>query len=320
MNKKNLILGGILIILVALAYFYQGPLEEWRAGLNKPDNFLTQINVNQIDKIKVTKSGEITILEKQGDKWKIGGTKNFYVKNELANSLTSDLKKIIGSKVELASANKDKKGDFQTDQESGVIVKLSQNDEIMADFVVGKRGIDFTSAYVSEPISDNTYIFKANIYNLFNRDDWYDKTIFSSDKKKISKIRFQYPNREFTIASADTETIANKDIAEDAGSIRMWEGILPYKFSVNKEKVDEILDIMSNLTAVKIPEQTFENTGLKKNLIIIQAAGEDIDNTLMIGEADENGLYYAKKADSDNIYLITKEQRDELNKKIRDLR
>ncbi|MCK4554661.1 DUF4340 domain-containing protein [Candidatus Parcubacteria bacterium] len=336
MNKRTLILGGILIILIALAYFYQGPIKDWRADLGKPDNFLAIVDVEQIDKIEIVRSGKTTILEKHGDKWKIVGTKGFYVKQDLADSLKSGLDEAVEAVVELASSNKDKKSEFQTDLENGVNVKLiytpdpSQegNDEVAADFIVGKRGVDFTSTYISEPASDNTYILKANISSLFNRGDWYDKTIFSSDKAKISRIRFQYPTREFTITK--TQKYENTETLEQE-----WEGILPYEFSVDAEKIDTILDIMSDLTAVEIPEQNFAGTGLEKNLIIVQAIGEDIDNTLMIGDAyktaesllgdsaeavDDDGLYYAKRGDGDNIYLITKEQRDELDKRIMGLK
>ena len=79
---------------------------------------------------------------------------------------------------------------------------------------------------------------------------------------------------------------------------------------------------MSNLSTVQIPAQTFEGTGLEKHTIIIQVMGDDIDNTLMIGDVKsidaegEDELYYVKKGSSDNIYLITKEQRDELERKI----
>ena len=41
----------------------------------------------------------------------------------------------------------------------------------------------------------------------------------------------------------------------------------------------------------------------------------------MIGDSNgdkENELFYAKKASSDNIYLITKEQRNKLDKNIKD--
>ena len=78
---------------------------------------------------------------------------------------------------------------------------------------------------------------------------------------------------------------------------------------------------MSNLTAISIPEQTFDNTGLEKNNIIVEATGEGINNTIMVGDAedDEESRYYIKRGDSDNIYLITKEQRDALDNQIWDL-
>ncbi len=307
MNKKTLKLGGILIILIVSAYLYQGPLKEWRAGLGKPKNFLAEVDANQIDKIEIIKGGKTVALEKQGDKWKIGGAKDFYVQQSLAENLNQVLKEVTEAEMELASANKEKKGEFQTD-ESGINVKLCQGSDIAADFVIGKRAADFTSTYVSQPESDNTYAIKRDLYSVFGRSDWYDKTIFSFDKEKINKIRFQYPDMEFT---------AEKTAV---GGVDAWEGTMPYKFNVNKDKIDKILDIMSNLTATEIPEQKFEGTGLEKHLIIAQATGEGIDNILMIGGDNGEGLYYVKKSDSDNIYLITKEQRDELDKKIEDLR
>ena len=126
----------------------------------------------------------------------------------------------------------------------------------------------------------------------------------SSDKEKITKIRFQYPTREFTIEKTDDK----------------WSGTLPYSFDVDEDKVDDILVIMSDLTAVKIPEQTFQGTGLDKHNIIIQAIGEDMEAVLMVGDDNGEELFYAKRGDSDNIYLITEKQRDKLNIKISDLK
>ena len=327
MDKKTLKLGIILIILIALAYLYQGSFQEWKSNSAKPNNFLSGIDVSQIDRIeiiknnKITKNNKIIIIEKQGDKWKIADTKNFYVAESLAVSLNKALEEAISADVELVSSNKDKKSEFKTD-ESGVRVKLyaqptsdssqegkptpdpSQEGNLMADFIVGKTANDFVSAYILEFNSDKTYKIKANLSGLFNREDWYDKNIFSSSKENISKIRFQYPDREFNLEKINGE----------------WAGVSPYEFGVDEEKINKILDIMADLTAVEIPEQIFENTGLEKNLIIIQATGEGIDNTLMIGDDNGEELYYVKKGDSDNIYLIIKAQRDELDKQIKDMK
>lgn len=302
MNKKNLILGGVLIVLIVLAYAYQGPLKKWQASLGKPSNFLAKAETQKIDKMEIIRGGETTVLEKKDERWKIGDTKDFYVNRGVSESLIKKLEEARIAKLELASVNKDKRKEFGI--EDGVRVKLFQENKEMVNFVVGKLGSDYLSTYLALPAGDNIYSVPVNLFDIFNQDDWRDWTVFSSDKNKIAKIRFQYPNREFTVEKKDEK----------------WSGATPYKFIVKKEKIDEILDIMSDLTAVAIPEQNFAGTGLEKNLIIIQVSGEGIDNTIMVGFENEDGLYYAKKGDSDNIYLITKEQRDELDKYIWQLR
>ena len=333
---KNIKLAIILFVLIALAYFYQGPFKDWKSNLGKPDNFLAKIDASQIDKIEIINNGVVTVLTKESDKWKIAGTKDFYVEEDLAYSLNNALEEAISADIELVSSNKDKKSEFKTDLEQGVEVRLFLNAENeIANFVVGKTGSDFVSTYVSEFDSDKTYKIKASISGLFSRDSWYNKIIFLSDKEKISKIRFQYIDKEFTITKTQKHLSAGASAEEDENTETLeyeWEGVLPYKFSVDEKKIDKILDIMSNLVTADIPEQKFDGTGLGKNLIIVQATGGNINSTLMVGGAHETAeslsgdsaeagvLYYAKKGDSDNIYLITKEQRDELDKDIKDLR
>ncbi len=319
MSKKNLILGGVLIILIALAYLYQGPLKKWQASLGEAENFLARVDLDKISKIEITKEGKTITLERVGDpsassgqvKLKIGGTKDFYASKNIADNLISSLKEAGKSELELASSNKEKKSEFETD-ESGTAVKIYEGDNLKADFIVGKFGSDFASSYISRPGADSTYRVKGGLSGAINQDEWRDTAIFSSDKEKINKIRFQYPTREFTVEK--------KDAPSSSSGQGEWKGTIPYGFKVNKDKVVKILNIMSNLTATEIPEQKFAGTGLEKNNIIIQATGEGVDNTMMVGDFNGKDLYYAKKGNSDNIYLITKEQRDELNKRIQDLR
>ena len=305
MNKKNIILGGILIFLIILAWLYSGPFKNWQKNSNKTENFLAALKVEDVSRIEVTNSSQTTTLEKQGERLKISNTKDFYAQDELVKNLTKALEDSAKAKMEIVSRNKDKKTDFQTDETSGSRIKLFQGEKMLADFVVGKMTNDYSGSYVSQPESDRTFSINVNLSGIFNRTDWRDNKIFASSKDQINKVRFQYPTREFTIEK-------NKD--------NKWAGSLPYKFTVREEKIDKILDIMSNLTAAQIPEQNFSGTDLEKSAIIIQASGEGIDNTLMIGKDNGKQMYYAKRGNSDNIYLITKEQRDELNKQIGELK
>ena len=315
MNKKNLILGGVLVVLVGLMYLYQGPLKDWRANIGRTKNILAAVDVAPANLIEITDTGETTVLEKVGDKWLISPTKEFYVKEEIANPLISSIAEAGKAEIELVGENKDNKADFQTDEESGVKVVFKQGETEILSLIVGKLGVDFSSTYIAEPNSDKTYLVRTNLNNVFARSDWYDRTIFSTDKDKIAKIRFQYPTREFTIEK--------QTVADESGEVgeTSWLGTLPYSFEVDDDKISEILNIMSNLTAVSIPEQSFAGTGLEKNNIIVEATGEGVNNTIMVGDAEdeEELLYYIKRGDSDNIYLITKEQRDTLDNQIRDL-
>jgi hypothetical protein len=52
---------------------------------------------------------------------------------------------------------------------------------------------------------------------------------------------------------------------------------------------------------------------LEKNQLIVEALGEGVKNILMVGNDNGKGLFYAKKGDSDIIYLISKSDRDGLN-------
>ncbi|MFA6306289.1 MAG: DUF4340 domain-containing protein [Patescibacteria group bacterium] len=296
MNKKTLILGVVLLALIALAYAYQGPLKKWQNNLGKPKNILAKINVGLIDKIEIIDQGKILTLAKQGQKWKYDNSKDFYVDVPVMAKVFDELKTAADSEVELVSNNQDRKSEFKTDA-SGLEIKIYQADKQSADFIVGARSSDYVSSYISLPGSAVTYAVKADLPGAFNPVDWRDSTIFSTPTEKINKIRFQYPNREFTVELKDGK----------------WNGILPNKFSVNQEKIQPVLDIMSNLKAVEIPAQVFNDTGLDKHSIIVEASGDGIKNVLMIGGAS-NALYYTKRGDSDNIYLISKTERDELDK------
>lgn len=309
-NKKNLVLGGVLLVLLIMVYASRNNNEA------RSNNFLANVNSAKVDKIIIVNKNASTTLEKEGEKWKVDGMKGFYVKDVVSDDLNQKMEKLSEATFELVSTNGERKDSFKTDDVGGI--KISIHEGVgSVEFVIGKIGPDFTSTYISQDNTNKTYLVKdLNIASLFSRDEWRDRAIFSNDKEKISKIRFQYPDREFTIEKQEVE-------AEEGEEKKMeWKGITPHDFSVNAEKAEKIVNIMSSLYTIEIPEQTFDGTGLEKNLIIVQATGEGIDSTIMVGTgngAEGEEYFYAKRGDSDNIYLITKEQRDSLDETIEGL-
>ncbi len=300
--NKNLKLFIILVVLAVSAWLYTGPIQTLKNKWTSPENFLAKIKIDKLERIEIDGGYEDATLKKEGERWKVDGTKDFYVGESLALSMIENLELAIESDLILVSSNKDKKVDFKTD-DSGIKVKLFWKDK-EKEFVVGKVTSDFAGSYVSEVDGNETYSVKSKLYNTFYYSPWRDKTIFNSETEKVVKVRFQYPNSEFTVEKIEDE----------------WKGTIPYNFQVDKEKIKEIIDSMTHLTAVKIPEQNFEGTDLDKHLMIVQVTGEGIDNILMIGKDNGEEMHYVKKGDSDNIYLINKEKKDILERTISNLR
>ena len=304
MNKKNIILGAVLLFLIIAAVIYDGPVKNWQQNSGKVNNFLVNIDVDKITKIEIERDDRKTVLEKQGDRYKIVDTKDFYVDEMTTSALRSILEEAKASELEVVSKTDEKKIEFSVDKKQGVNIKLFQDSDNVAEFIVGKMTGDYAGSYISQSDTEKTFSINSNLAGIFGREDWYDYKIFSSDKTVANKIRFQYPTREFTIEKGEEG----------------WKGTLPYGFSVNQEKIDKIIDIMTNLKATEIPEQDFEKSGLAEHSIIVQLSGPGLDNTLMIGDKNGESMYYAKKGSSDNIYLISDEQREMLEKQIWELK
>lgn len=303
MDKKNFILMGMLAVLVIFAYVQRGPWREWQEDKGKADNFFSTLDISLIDKIEISQgTGTSTWLQKSGKYWKVGGTKDFYVKQGVVDQLVEAVKELAGGDLKVVSENKENKKDFGTD-ETGIAVKFSYSGGSY-DLIIGNIGSTVASSYISRPNDNKTYLLDSNIRTVFAKNDWRDDQIFSILPERIKKLRFQYPDREFTV-----EKIENG-----------WKGTLPYEFPVSEDKITEILDMFSGLSAVKIPEQTFEGTGLEKHNIIVEVSDSIDSYAIMVGDVDENGFYYAKKGSSDNIYLITEEEKDMFDKDINDLK
>ena len=295
-NKKTLFLAIALVVLVGLAFAYQGPIKQWQEKASKQKNFLAKIDTEKIDKIMVAKNGETT-LEKGSDGWQVSGTP--FKAGKLA--MDEALKKLSDASVaelELVSTNKAKKADFKTDS-SGVTVKLYQAGKEIAKLVIGKVAADYQSSYIANPDIDSTYLLKGvNLSYALDKEDWRERTIFAGEAAKFTKLRIQQGKVQFSA-----------NLAGDQWTVEDVK-----KSVLSKEKVDKIIALMANLLATEIPAQDFKAAGLEKNQLIVETSGEGVKNTLMVGNDNGKGMFYAKKGDSDIIYLISKAERDELNK------
>ena len=330
MSKKNLILGGIFVVLLLFIYLLQGPLQDRGKGLN----FMADLNMEEVDRIEIeTADGSAVLLKEEKGKWKVEGEGDFYMRPSLAENMEKEMQALTETEFELVSGEADRKSEFETDDEQGALVKLYKEEEELKRLVVGTLDpTDYNDTYVSQSDIDETYSAKGvDLRSIFKTQggDWRNRAIFDTPMEDIDRVRFQYPNREFTVVKATTTDEEGEEVEE-------WQGSTPWIFEVDQEKMEEVVMVMSELWAADIPEQDFEGTGLADHLIIVEATGEDLENTIMVGhrhepseeteeELAEEGLedielYYAKRADSDNIYLISEQEKNILDQSIDSLR
>lgn len=303
MNKKNLILGGLLLALIAFTWIWNGPVKNWREGRSEEKNFLSSLSMEKVSRISINRAGATTTLERFNSKWRVGGTKDFYAKKEAVDEVAFSLGKVAKEKLELASTNQEKKSGFGTDIK-GMEVKIEQEGETFK-FIVGNATANFDGSYISLVDNAKTWKVGVDLSGVFSRGEWRDDQIFSFFKERTSKVRFQYPNRQFIVEKKDGK----------------WEGSWPKKFPATEEKINKVLALLEGLKAAKIPAQDFKGTGLEKHSIIVQVTGEDgLDETLMVGNCTKENLCYAKKGSSDNIYMISKDQKTALDKQAKDLK
>lgn len=297
--KKNIILSGILAALILFSWAWSGPMKDWKTKSGTANNFLSQLNPVLIDSIEITKKDSSIILEKNSDRWKVAGTKDFYVSSANMDEMMSVLETMTKSKVEVVSKNKEKAGVYGISDFP--VLKINQAGRNY-EFLVGDYTGNFTGCYIS--FGDFVYRFNGNLTSVISKDDWRDKQIFSFSNDNVSSIRFQYGKTQFIVEK-------NNDT---------WSGISPVKFSVSKDKIDEVINVLADLKATSIPEQDFSKAGIEKNNLIIQVTGENLDKTIMVGDCNKEDICYAKRADSDNLYFITKAQKDSLTKRMSSLK
>lgn len=310
-NKKNYILLIILLILIAGAYFYVVPYKDWQEEKEAGgDNFLADVDIKTVNKIEVTtKDGEVHTIEREEELWKYASD-NWPTEKDLMDVLMEKLENIINLDWEIASVNPDKKISFQTD-DSGLRVKLFQEDEEVANFIIGKISSSYNSTYISRDNNDNTYLVQETFVRAFDTESWQDKTIFNLDSSAINIITLKYPWQEIELTN----------VPDSRGEV-YWRTIKPYVTRLNKEKTEELLNAVVKLEASDIPVQSEEGAGFDNPSLQLQLKGDDIDETIIIGgTGGEKGKeYFVKKVSDGKIFLISKSIKEKLFKQIKDLR
>ncbi len=316
-NKKNYILLIVLLVLITGAYLYVGPYQNRKKSKEGKNNFLSGIDINKINKVEViTADEEAHVIVKKGDSWKYADD-DWPTEKILMDAMMEKLSNTVDMQWGVASINPEKKSSFDvaTPKEDsasrGMRVKLYQNQQELAEFIIGRISSSYNSTYFSRPGDDKTYLVKETFIRAFDTESWRDRTIFNLNQEVINTVILKYPKQRVEIT----------DIPDSRGEV-YWRAVNPYTARLDKEKVEEFLGALAKLEASSIPKQTEQGTGLDNPSLQMQIKGEGIDEIIIIGstEGEENKEYFLKKFSDNRIFLISNNVKEKVFKQLSDLK
>lgn len=227
-NKLKILLSIVFILGAIIAW------QRYSAQLVRPvspyGEKTRSFSGKPVDKIVLTKDGKALNFTREKDAWKLDGKKADKAKiDDLLGALLP-----TGS-PDLIAKTSAKHQDFALNASASAEVKLNDSVSILLGKAAPSGGI-----YARFPDSPNVYILGYNGVSdlMVNPANWWDKTIYMTDKTKLQKIAFVSKDKNITL-------VKEKDEWKDQSG----------KNTPSKEKLDEFLGSISSISADSIPPE-----------------------------------------------------------------
>lgn len=220
MKRSTLLLAGILVVLILIAFFLlQKPGEQSSSA--STGEFLATVDSLAVDKIHLQSPTLDVVLEKQGVEWYLRNPLSFRADQSNVAQLLHQAKTLEVKNV--VSGNPEKQSLFQVDS-TGTQVTLYEGENETSSFILGKTGPTFSETYARRKGS-NEVVLVSNIMNYaFTRSikEWRDRSIVSIPKETIKQLTYQFGDTTFTMEFRDSLWFVGDDPAQ--GSV--VEGVL----------------------------------------------------------------------------------------------
>src|ERR1700690_164708 len=157
--KKNIYaLLGLFAILTAVAYFTMNRPGENDISIGN-SQFLVDVDSITVDKIEIASPANRVALSKKGAEWFLIEPVEYRANQSGVTSLIHQAKNLAVK--EIVSSNPEKRSIFQVDS-MGTLVKIFQNGQEHAAFIVGKSGQSYSETYVRKEQSNDVVVVEGS--------------------------------------------------------------------------------------------------------------------------------------------------------------
>jgi Domain of unknown function (DUF4340) len=290
-SKTNKFLGIVLVFLIvvviALSLF----------SINSKSATLSDLQ-KKVDTIEITRLGETNILILQDDKWADAVHNNQIIKQEYVLDVFTTLDRMIVDDV--ISNNPEKQSVYQVD-DSGTHVVMKSGDRIITSFVVGKNGPSWPSSYLRIEDSNDVYLVREMLSQIFGWSDWRNKTIMQLNSDLIQGLKWSN----------------GLEIIQEEGE---WKSILPKELVVEETKIQTVFDNLSNLEAIDIADIEVWNLNQQDADFVLEIYSNDNTSSKLAfwnHPKDEGDYdYYVVREGDDSVYVLSKYVAENMEKKI----
>jgi hypothetical protein len=197
------------------------------------------------------------------------------------------------SRKDMISSNPDKYDLYQVDS-AGVWVALTDaGGDTLVRFVVGKPGPDYQSTYVRDMHSGDVILAPGYLRPMFDRGErsWQDRTIYAFKPDEIVEIEIQRPGEVLSLSK------------DGAGQ---WFLTSPESAACDQSVVTRLIRTLAYLKsddfAGRMPAPS---SGLAEPDSSVRVRTTDgIRRELLFGHHREDGRVFARRADSEIVYLL----------------
>jgi hypothetical protein len=320
MNGKKLLYVVSALIISILAIVIGNKLSN-KAPSEDEKRFFPDLTENTISSILIIDNNDSIRIKRKGDIWvampgkngKENGNETIQPASELSSdspavsdisikeypadsaSIRTVLEKIVSMKKdELISTNPEKQSIFEVDSSSGILVETWDNSgKSYGQFRIGKSGPNWSSNYVRLIGSNSVYMVNGSIKHSFFTDlkRWRDKSIVKFEKTGTKGI---------SIAKKGEAPV----ILEKSDTV--WNMAAPHQNLAKKEKVEEIVNTLSNLKASDFESDTISDTeaGLEDPQYLIVVSLNSGSRKIKVGNKNDSNKYRVKAEGNETVFLV----------------
>ena len=229
MNKKNLIILGVTVVVFIILFLPE------RGNESKETTFAKI--TNEIDQIEITKNGVKNTLYLDGDKWRVKGGKDYEADFELVEPILTFIRNDI--RGELVS-------DFQVyekyglNEEQRIKYVFFEGGNELGEMAIGSRGNKRDSFYFLWGDGGKIYQVQEDRSPFDkSREDFIDKKIFSRKASLVNALTIFKGNEKLTLKKLATE--------EEGNPVFEWKDEEGEAYDLNK--VNDVVNTIVNLAA-----------------------------------------------------------------------